>query len=377
MNTSLFKSTKGQEDGYTLVELMVVILLIGILAAIAVPSYTKQRKLAVDAAVQTDITNSGRLLINEMLKGKIVTRSIVITENGVISGNIDELAPVSFTEDIKPASVVDDFERVASTDTFDISSLRVSEGTVLIIKPTPIDGGVCLFAVNKGGLVSSKSPGYVFDSMAGGLMLDQSLSPKACANDAGELDVPPELVAILTPGVTPTPVPTTPAPAPTTPAPVVPTPTPTVPVTPTQPAVPTPTPTPTPTVPTETTVFTETDKITDRDKACFIGKNYTLTITELSGTIKWKLEGLETLGIIDGDLAIIEYNDGKYVKTHTITVQKGNALSGTLPITSKGKVTFEIDKEEFTFFQGSNYKMYSFFQKDWNQKLITKNCSTS
>lgn len=385
MDALLFSRTKGKEDGYTLVEILVVILLMGILASIAVPSYTKQRKLAVDAVVKTDITNSGRLLINEMLKGRVVTKAIVITQDGVISGNMEEFDRVSSVETVSNPLSPGEFDRVATmepaanTDKFDISSLRVSEGTVLIIKPTPIDGGVCIFAVNRGGDISAKAPGFVFDSMAGGLMLDGALSPKACSNSSGGLDVPPEIYAILTPGA-PIPTPTTPAtptPTPSTPASPVPTPVPVIPT-----PVPTPTPTPTPTVPAPTTptevpVFTETDKITDRDKACFVGKNYTVTVTYLSGTLKWKLEGLETLGINDGDLALVEFNNGNYVRTHTVTITKGGKFSGTLPVTTTtplDKITFEIDKEEFTFFEGANYKKYSFYQKDWNQRIITKNC---
>lgn len=46
---------RNREDGFTLVELLVVILIIGILASIAVPVFLNQRKKAVDAALLTDI----------------------------------------------------------------------------------------------------------------------------------------------------------------------------------------------------------------------------------------------------------------------------------------------------------------------------------
>jgi type IV pilus assembly protein PilA len=57
------------DGGFTLVELLVVMTIIGVLAAIAIPTFLTQRAKAHDSATQADVSNLGREIATYFIGG--------------------------------------------------------------------------------------------------------------------------------------------------------------------------------------------------------------------------------------------------------------------------------------------------------------------
>lgn len=68
--------------GFTIVELLIVIVVIGLLATIVIVSYSGISQRAVAASLQSDLTNASKVLKNDLVSNNTLPNSLALANNG-------------------------------------------------------------------------------------------------------------------------------------------------------------------------------------------------------------------------------------------------------------------------------------------------------
>jgi len=82
--------TSRSNKGFTLVEIMIVVVIIGLLAAMAIPAFKKVRENSINGALRNDARQISSAAQQYMLENSVTSTSIGIAATGATSGPLSD-----------------------------------------------------------------------------------------------------------------------------------------------------------------------------------------------------------------------------------------------------------------------------------------------